>query len=192
MSNNEIFTSSLNGYNKKEVIAYLEKLSADMDARESDCRHAVADAESETAALAARVSELSDEKETLLGEIQRLKDALSESEGKFTACSEELERIKPDADRIVKNASDKADAILNDAKARAEEILSHANENAAEISKQQSDDIAQKLASAYAAVDDLMARTQTVMSGLDVSKRHIDAADAMFRKLTEKNGETNE
>lgn len=190
----EVFSSSLNGYNKKEVVAYLEKLSADMEKNEQALREEKDGVEEECSAFAKRVHELLKEKEELMRENESLSNALANSkkqtdkqalrdEEHRQECEEIKRKAQNEADEKIAVAEKKAEAIIFEAEEKSKQLLDNASTSAQFFADVKREELGTLLNEIHALLDDLSVRSNAVSSCLEVSKRHIEGVNRRFEKI---------
>ena len=195
---NHIFRSALNGFNRQDVTAYIEKAQreaaeriAELEAQLETLGKTEADLRSE---LDQRVQELADlkrereeyqtEMETRLQQMQdevavarREKESVAQLELEARMRSEELlEETRAQAEELLEQARSQAQAVLTAASEQAEGTIDAAHRCAEEIRV----DMEGKIRRTGAEVDELVSSVETIVSHVTAELRKMDVAVAQL------------
>lgn len=198
MKDNEFFSSSLNGYNKKEVIGYLEKLNRQAD--EVEARH-----RTEVEALRTELEALSKEREslsaelgsseltcnTLRAEIEDLKKQLENSDKATADGLGALESIRAERDRASAELAllrEKLDSSMRENATLAEqnERLKQRDENSGDIVAAAEAKAKELISAARLRAATVTAeRVSDILHRIDLSRDSLEALDARVQSISE-------
>lgn len=202
------FRSALNGFNRKDVLQYMEQSAVAHRRQVAELQKRLADAEDARARLEGQLSGLQDEKGSVAAEEARVRASLEEAtealahlrgeltdtETTLAAARAELEQLQSQVGELAPMArsygelKDRVATIELDAHRKAQITLDEAQAEAARIRRETADWVNQLMVQ-YGAVREQMNHVFEVARGLSGMEEQISGLDGLAARLKEKAGE---
>ena len=199
---NVLFRTSMGGFNKTDVMAYLDKQNADFRELAKQKDDAIAAKDEEIASLRAQLDEMtkriqkaeeaektSDETDDLTSKLQAAEAALAEKDAEIEKLREDIEKACAESERkagLYDDMSSQIGDILLSANKNADTIIAEANAKAAEINEKAAADAEERKRCFEARMSRISAAVKNnTAAAAENFRGDIKAELEMMRKLLE-------